>query len=75
MSYDRHDRAMDRYITGNWGEDQFRDDYPEEEDIAPPDDTLCLNEDCDQPNCPEHGDDISAALAAENEGMAVPDED
>jgi hypothetical protein len=24
MSYDRHDRAMDRYITGNWGEDQLR---------------------------------------------------
>ena len=24
MSYNSHDRAMDRYITGNWGEDQFR---------------------------------------------------
>lgn len=24
LQADRHDRAMDRYITGNWGEDQFR---------------------------------------------------
>ena len=22
--YNRHDRAMDRYVTGNWGEDQFK---------------------------------------------------
>ena len=22
-------QALDRYITGNWGEDQFRDDAPE----------------------------------------------
>ena len=73
MSYGQHDRAMDRYITGNWGEDQFRDEPPETDEIE--DDSLCLNENCDQPSCPEHGDDISAALAAENEGMAVPDED
>lgn len=74
MSYGRHDRALDRYITGNWGEDQFRDDTPEE-DICPPEDADCLNKDRDQPSCPEHGDDIAAALAAENEGMAAPDED
>jgi hypothetical protein len=67
-------RDLDNYITGHWGEDQFRDDYPEE-DICPPDDSECLNQNCDQPACPEHGDDIAAALAAENEGMAVPDED
>jgi hypothetical protein len=38
MSYDRHDRAMDRYITGNWGEDQFRGqcecDLPDEEHVT-----------------------------------------
>jgi hypothetical protein len=52
MGYDRHDRAMDRYITGNWGEDQFRDDEPEEE-IE--DDSECLNGNaCEHPYCPEH---------------------
>jgi hypothetical protein len=74
MGYDRHDRALDRYITGNWGEDQFRDDEPETDEIE--DDSICTNGNaCDHPACPEHGDDIAAALAAENEGMAIPDED
>jgi hypothetical protein len=38
VSYDRHDRAMDRYITGNWGEDQFRGmcecDFPENDPVT-----------------------------------------
>jgi len=73
MGYGLNSRDLDNYITGHYGEDQFRDDEPEVEEIE--DDSLCLNENCDQPSCPEHGDDISAALAAENEGMAAPDED
>lgn len=24
--------ALDRYITGNWGEDQFKDDFPSDRD-------------------------------------------
>ena len=74
MGYGLNSRDLDNYITGHYGEDQFRDDVPEE-DIAPPEDEACLNKNCDQPNCPEHGDDIAAALAAENEGMASPDKD
>lgn len=41
------DRAgLDRYITGNWGEDQFKDEGPEE-DIAPPICYVDSETDCD----------------------------
>jgi hypothetical protein len=67
-------RDLDNYITGHYGEDQFRDEYPEE-DIAPPDDSVCLNGNgCDIPNCPEHGDDQDALDAAESEGMISPED-
>lgn len=47
-------RDLDNYITGHWGEDQFRDEEPEQEEIE--DDSECLNGNaCEHPNCPEHG--------------------
>ena len=65
-------RDLDNYITGHWGEDQFRDDEPEQE-IE--DDSICQNgDDCDALNCPEHGDDQAAIDAAENEGFPPKDE-
>lgn len=51
-------RDLDNYITGHYGEDQFKDDEPEDEEVSP-----------------DQGDDIAAALAAENEGMALPEEE
>lgn len=36
--FDLDKNALDRYITGNWGEDQFRDgqdDWEEEEEYTP----------------------------------------
>lgn len=66
-------RDLDNYITGHYGEDQFRDDEPEEEAVE--DDSICLNGNgCDVPNCPEHGDDQAAIDAAESEGLANPTE-
>jgi hypothetical protein len=57
MSREINSRDLDNYITGHYGEDQFRDEEPEEE-IE--DDSICTNgNDCDLPNCPEHGDDES----------------
>ena len=69
MDYGRHDRAMDRYITGNWGEDQFRDNEPIDDE-----DSICANGNaCDNPNCPEHGDDEDKSITdAESEGWYVP---
>jgi hypothetical protein len=56
MSREINSRDLDNYITGHYGEDQFRDEEPEEEEIE--DDSICSNGNaCDLPNCPEHGED------------------
>ena len=70
-------RDLDNWITGVYGEDQFRGAYePIGDDICPPETTdVCLNgNDCDQPYCPEHGDD-TALTDAENEGFAIQDKE
>lgn len=54
-------RDLDRYITGHWGEDQFRDEEPESEEDE--DDSVCQNGNaCNHPYCPEHSDDVAADI-------------
>jgi hypothetical protein len=53
--YGINSRDLDNYITGHWGEDQFRDDEREKDEVE--DDSVCMNgNDCEHPNCPEHGE-------------------
>jgi hypothetical protein len=75
MGYGLNTRDLDNYITGHWGEDQFRD---EESELEPFDDedSICANGNaCDIPNCPEHGDDQDALDTAESEGMISREEE